>query len=241
MNFSLVPFAPQIGQISKKIVPPNLVLPIIQGPLRGIKWFVASGNLEYFLGSFEEEKVALFVNSIQKEWIVYDIGANVGFYTLLTSKYVGKKGKVIAFEPNPIALRYLKKNVAINNFSNIKIIGTAVTNESGKHRFDDSLDISCGRLDTKGNIEVVTLTIDEFATKTEAPNCMKIDVEGGEYKVLQGAKKSLTNYRPLLFIATHGIEQYNKCVDFLKKLKYEIRIISKNETGDRQELICWAQ
>ena len=68
-------------------------MPIFQGPLRGTKWFLTSGILEYPLGTYETEKVALFAKSIRRNWIVYDVGANVGYYTLLSSKLGGKKGK----------------------------------------------------------------------------------------------------------------------------------------------------
>jgi len=67
-----------------------------------------------------------------------------------------------------------------------------------------------GHLDANGKLEVATSTIDSCARKNGAPDCIKLDVEGSELDVLQGAKDTLTNSKPLLFIATHGSEKLSQ-------------------------------
>ena len=69
----------------------------MQGKIRGKKWVVGSGNHGYWLGWYEYDKRILFEKTVTKQSIVFDIGAHVGFYTLLASELVGPGGKVYAF------------------------------------------------------------------------------------------------------------------------------------------------
>src|SRR5579862_7724955 len=88
-----------------RLIPRSAVLPILQGPLRGKKWVVGSGNHGCWLGSYEHDKQSLFQKTVRTGDIVYDVGANAGFYSLLASVLVGEKGQVYAFEPLPANLR----------------------------------------------------------------------------------------------------------------------------------------
>ena len=89
MNFSWVPCATHVGKLLKMILPKGMIVPILQGRSRGKKWIIGFGNMEYWLGSFEYEKRILFEKEVSKSSVVYDIGAHVGFYTLLASELVG--------------------------------------------------------------------------------------------------------------------------------------------------------
>ena len=83
---------------------------ILQGKLRGKKWIVGSGNHAYWLGSHEYKKRILFEKVIRQGSIVFDIGAHVGFYTLLASVLVGTKGKVFAFD-RCLEICFILKNI----------------------------------------------------------------------------------------------------------------------------------
>ena len=135
MKFSLIPYKPQIGKFLKMILPSNMKVPILQGRLRGKKWIIGSSNVECALGSYEYEKVKLFEKNIQKSSVVYDIGAHVGFYTLLASELVGDMGKVIAFEPVPLNLKYLKKHL-----------------ESELEKIDENATVKSIRVDTNSTV-----------------------------------------------------------------------------------------
>ena len=76
-------------------------IPIFQGKLRGKKWIVGSGEHGYWLGSYEMDKRLAFEKEILPDSVIYDIGANVGFYSLLAAEMTGEKGHVYAFEPLP--------------------------------------------------------------------------------------------------------------------------------------------
>ena len=112
-NFSSICTKSLIGRFLRsllKLIPNNVILPIIQGPLRGKKWIKGSGDNGYWLGSYELEKQQLFTKFVKNNDVVYDIGAHVGFYTLLASMLVGD-GRVYAFEPDPENFKILEKNI----------------------------------------------------------------------------------------------------------------------------------
>ncbi|MCK4735841.1 MAG: FkbM family methyltransferase, partial [Methanophagales archaeon] len=192
MKLSWIPYKPQIGKLLKMILPNNMVVPILQGRLKGTKWIVGSSNIECALGSYEYEKRIVFEKEVSKSSVVYDIGAHVGFYTLLASELVSGGGRVIAFEPAFRNLKYLKKHVEINHCANVKIIEAAVSDKSGISHFNEGHSSSMGHLSEDGNLTVDTVSIDKLvgAGKIPAPDYIKIDVEGAELLVLKGAKST---------------------------------------------------
>lgn len=151
---------------------------------------------------YELETTKLFCNLIKKGMIVVDIGAHIGYYTLIAAKLVGPKGKVYAFECEPTTFKHLLKNVQINGFKNVVLVNKAVCDKSGLVNFHLSLRDSGGSslfqtyLTGKETILVQSITLDEFfAEKNETINVLKIDVEGAELMVLKGAQKLLTEGR----------------------------------------------
>lgn len=130
--------------------------------------------------------------------MVYDIGANVGFYTLLSSLLVGPNGNVIAFEPVPRNLIYLRKPVEMNSCFNVMILPYAVSDNAGKAFFDCANNPSMGHLCTKGDITVRTVLIDKLieSEKLFPPDVMKIDVEGAELSVLRGSHHVIKGKMP---------------------------------------------
>jgi len=211
LKFSAVSNKNVIGRLLRAplhLIPSTMVVPIMQGRLKGKKWIVGSSNHGCWLGSFEYEEQTLFAETVTEGAVVYDIGAHVGFYTLLASEIVGPRGKVIAFEPLPQNLHYLNRHLSINKCDNVKVIEAAVAEESGTAFFTEGTSSSMGYLSLAGNIEVKKVALDElmFNGKILPPEYLKIDVEGAELMVLSGAKSVLTQYHPTIFLATHGLE-----------------------------------
>src|ERR1700722_9598796 len=97
-------------RVPLRLIPRSTVLPIMQGALQGKKWRVGSGAHGCWLGSYEFHKQKALQDEIKAGYVVYDIGANVGFYALLASVLVGETGFVYAFEPFPGNLRELRAN-----------------------------------------------------------------------------------------------------------------------------------
>ncbi len=102
IDFKQISHKTIIGRLlrfSLRFIPPHTVLPILQGELRRSKWIIGASIHGCWLGSYEYKMQRLFKNMISQGSVVYDIGAHAGFYTLLASKIVGLRGKVVAFEP----------------------------------------------------------------------------------------------------------------------------------------------
>jgi hypothetical protein len=109
-NFSSQSF---LGRMLRKslnlLVSKDAVIPILQGPGRGMKWIVGSSVNSCWLGSYEFKMQKSIVKYLRPGMIAYDIGAHVGFYTLLFSRIVRPHGKVYAFEPLPENIQFLQK------------------------------------------------------------------------------------------------------------------------------------
>jgi FkbM family methyltransferase len=244
MKFSWVPFQDQIGKLLKTILPKGMIVPILQGKLRGKKWIIGSGNVECALGSYEHEKRILFEKEVSKSSVVYDIGAHVGFYTLLASELVGESGKVIAFEPVPRNLNYLKRHLEINRCNNVKVIEAAVSDKSGISHFNEGPNSSMGHLSEDGSLTVNSISIDELVEndKIPTPDYIKIDIEGAELLALKGAKSTLSNYNPTIFLATHSHRVPNvhiDCCNFLASLGYKLKPIVGDDLYATREIFAY--
>jgi FkbM family methyltransferase len=195
---------------------------VLQGPLRGARWIAGSSNHGCWLGSYEHDKAQRFAASVRAGDVVYDIGAHVGYYTLLSARMAGSSGKVFAFEPLPRNARYLERHVELNEAKNVTIIEAAVTDETGTSSFVQSPTSLEGRISPEGGLTVETVSLDDLLTsgRIAPPNVVKIDVEGAEALVLAGASAVLERYRPLLFLAIHGESARVKCGAYLRSVGY---------------------
>ena len=217
---------PSIKNFLKRIlflIPGNFIIWIPIGPLRGYKWIFGSGTNPMWLGIYEWHKQQVLKKMVRPNNIVFDIGANVGFYTLLASSIVGNKGHVYAFEPLPRNIEYLNKHLKINTVNNVSIIEAACSNCSGESLFDESDVASVGHLSAKGKLQVKTISLD--SASLPIPDILKIDIEGGEIDCLKGAIRLLSEHKPFVFLATHGFDIKTACLEILIKYDYEIYLI----------------
>jgi len=208
------------------LMPSSLIIKIPTGKLKGLKWIVGSGINTQWMGIYELHKQDVFSRMLRSNNVVFDIGANVGFYTLLASSIVGNKGHVYAFEPSPKNIQYLDKHLKINNVSNVSIIEAACANCSGDSLFDESDARSVGHLSPKGKLRVETVSLDSL--NIPKPDILKIDIEGGEIDCLKGSIRLLSEHKPIIFLATHGFDIKTKCLEILIKHNYEIYMIGKD-------------
>lgn len=141
MNFSAISDQTVLGKMLRsplKLIPQKAKVPIFQiKSLRGKRWIAGASNHGCWIGSYEYEKRILFERIVGQGKVVFDIGAHVGFYTLLASALTGDKGKVFAFEPVPENLNHLSRHLVLNGVSNVKIFDAAVSNRCGTLFFDD--------------------------------------------------------------------------------------------------------
>lgn len=209
-----------------RLLRPGRVVPILLGELRGYRWISGSATHGCWLGRYEHEAQAIFADAIRPGDVVYDIGANVGFYTLLAAKLSGH-GAVIAFEPLPRNLALLQRHLELNAVRNVQVLPLAVSSRSGMARFAAAPNPAMGGLAPSGEIEVTTAALDELiaAGSIPHPSFMKIDVEGAEYDVLTGATKLLAEDRPTILLSSHGYDQHERCLALLRAKGYEVRVV----------------
>jgi len=141
---------------------------------------------------YEEYETEVVKKIIKKGDIVLDLGANIGYYTLIFAKLVGDKGKVFAFEPEPNNFNLLKKNVEVNGYQNIVLIPKAVSSKTEKHKlyiFDEDTG-SHTIIETEKNqkyIEIDSVCLDDYFVKFDGKiNFIKMDIEGYEGEAIKG-------------------------------------------------------
>ena len=148
----------------------------------------------FFAHSKDRHEDEAFLNSILKPGQVYvDIGANIGTLALAASSLVGESGKVIAVEAHPATFNHLESNVKLNNFMNISLIHSAVGSGKGKIIFSNinSDDQNKVLVQSANGIEVKLDTLDNLLSAEPCIDVLKIDVEGYEKFVLEGATDTL--------------------------------------------------
>lgn len=208
-------------------IPADTIVPIFFGPLRGKKWIRGASLSAYWLGLFEVRKSTLFVRTLHPGDVVFDLGANVGYYTMIASLYAGGTGCVVAFEPLPQNISYLKRHLELNQMQNVRLVDVAVADVSETSSFDAGNNRSMGKLAAEGEIKVTTVCLDDLLARQEfpVPQVLKIDIEGAELRALRGAQNLLTKRRPKLFIATHSDALHQGCRKFLAELGYNVRVL----------------
>ncbi|MBF2020931.1 MAG: FkbM family methyltransferase [Hydrococcus sp. C42_A2020_068] len=174
---------------------------------KGLKFNAAEANPDSALGIYELPMQQVLASHLKPGDTFYDIGANVGFFTVLAAKLVGLSGRVYAFEPVPENADIIRHNVKLNNFSNVIILEKAVSDSTGKGKLllaehPGGHTLSTGGMppDLKGSTTVELVSIDDLvAQKTiTPPSVIKIDVEGAELDVLRGMFRTLEEFKPIL-------------------------------------------
>jgi FkbM family methyltransferase len=216
-------------------------LPIIAGRLRGRWWLPASRGkiLRILNGTYEREQTRLFERHVRPGATVLDVGAHVGYYTLLSAVLAGPSGRVHSFEPNPQNADFLRRHVRINRLDSVRVEQAAVSDREGTARFDFGTGSGTGHLADAGALEVRTLRLDDYcAQHALAPAALKIDVEGAEMSVLQGARDMLARHRPVIFLSTHGPEVHRASLALLRELGYRVAPILGGDVEATTEVLA---
>ena len=142
----------KIGRfVSGKLLPKGWAYPIVSGPLRGTRFVLGAapgegGGATRYFNLYEPEQTQAFVNTVSRGQTVFDIGANVGYYTLLGSKLVGEDGQVVAFEPVTQNLFNLYRHIVLNKAKNVIIIPAACSDRCSLATFDRGDNCALGHL-----------------------------------------------------------------------------------------------
>lgn len=181
----------------------------------------------------------LLTQLLKNGMICLDIGSNIGYYVCLESNAIGNNGKVISIEPSPINFKYLKKNIELQNISNIEIHNFACGNENGEIEFlvsdrsnwsrvatDKFVDVPPDTILQK--IKIPMRTVDSFIEEKSLPKLdfIRMDVEGYEVNIVEGMQQTLKKFKPMLQMEIHlfliGIPKTKTLLQTIQKHAYEI-------------------
>ncbi len=243
MNFSGIPGQTLAGRVLRyplKLIPRQMKMPILQGRLRGKKWIAGSSTHGCWLGSYEYEQRRLFERLVAEGSTVFDVGAHVGFYTLLAATLVGPHGRVYSFEPLPANIRYLQSHLRLNRVTNVTVIEKAVADRTGTAAFVEEPSTAMGHFAAQGGVAVPTVGLDDLFLRGEipAPDFIKIDVESAEWLVLAGAENLLRSVHPTIFLSTDVYDLHRRCCQFLESLGYQLRPIGAHSLEEAEEILA---
>lgn len=212
---------------------------IDSGVLRGMALSLDLKNEKYYwLGTYENEVIEVIDDFVRHGMVVYDVGANIGYMSLVFARAVGSGGRVFAFEPLPDNVERIRLHITLNSLKDvITLIPDAVSDHAGRQMFlihelnaMGKLSDSSGR-DTayRNEIEVNTLCLDDFVfiDGNPAPGLIKIDIEGGGVKAIPGMIRILRENQPIILMELHGPEEAKIAWNSLEKCGYKICRIKK--------------
>jgi FkbM family methyltransferase len=216
---------------------------------------------EYGESHFHE--VQLLKQVVSKGDTVIDVGANMGVVTVPLAQAVGPKGYVVSIEAQPFLFNVLCGNLALNELHQVQPSNRIASHNSGSVAYmpevDYKTDLSFGSLfaspQATGQCRPIsTVSIDDMGL---TPRLIKIDVEGMEYPVLYGAKKTIERCKPILFVEL--LDDYERIIEFIKSVGYDFKLhepplfnennfahndknVFINDRGDpivSIDIICW--
>jgi len=184
------------------------------GALKGLRMKLEWARYRCFAyGSWEPELIQLVSKTVKSGFTVVDIGAHIGYYSLLFSRLVGPTGHVIAFEPVPNNFEFLRENLKLNNCINIEPVNRAVLDRHQQIRIkipeNDPLPVgvSFANPDNKGDVIVEAISLDDFVLgRTNRVDFLKVDAEGAEEKVLDGARSLIERDHPFMMMEVHHFD-----------------------------------
>jgi FkbM family methyltransferase len=164
----------------------------------------------YFFGDYDERREADLVSRVlEKGEVFWDVGANLGYFTLLAATALSHTGQVAAFEPGGSAFAALARNISLNPFTNIRAFKMAVSDREGEGvlysvqgQADGRANLFQPGVEQTGSETVRTVTLDGWREQQglALPAFIKLDVEGAELQALTGARETLAAGEPLLLV-----------------------------------------
>ena len=206
----------------------------------------AAGALIYYLGRSEPETCEFMSRFLKSGMVFFDIGAHIGEYTVLAGSRVGEAGQVHAFEAQATTVALLRGNCEKNRLRNAVINSCAVSNVEGSVEFAICSEPSMSSIVVDSThsgghaetVRVASVTLDAYCERHRVwPDLVKIDVEGAEWLVLQGAVQTLSRTPPacpalLLECLEDTYARFDvspgMVITFLEELGYKLFEICRN-------------
>jgi FkbM family methyltransferase len=203
-----------------RAIPHDYVVRVPRGPLKGLRWVTDSSVHGCWLGTYESEKVARLLDDLSESF--WDVGANVGFYSLLAAS---RGCTVVSLEPLPENAATIRKHLQLNQLT-ADVLQLAASDRNGEASFSAGQNNSTGRLG-EGMLKVKTVRLDSLSYPP--PQVLKIDVEGAEYEVLLGAEELLRESKAVIYLATHSETLRIKCRNLLLGWGYTMEELAPDE------------
>jgi len=189
----------------------------------------------YWLGSYELEVQLTLQRLLRPGDVFYDVGANVGFFTVLGARLVGPRGRVFAFEPVPDSAGVARDQIALNGLSWCEVVPLAVSAHSGQRTLSyvpgkgAIAHLGSKRVGSELEISVETMTLDSFVADHTFPALVKVDVEGAELEVLQGAAATIKR-GTCLILELHSTAVAGEVVGILGEAGYAFESLEGTPT-----------
>ncbi|HTQ97389.1 MAG TPA: FkbM family methyltransferase [Candidatus Acidoferrum sp.] len=211
---------------------------IEQGPGAGLWVCVNARTGRHVLRGEAEPRVQeALMEHLQPGMTFYDLGANIGFFSLLAGRFVGPTGHLCVFEPDPVMFERLRLNLARNGIQAIAE-RKAVWSQTTEVPFACAdVTISCDRglghvatdCDlTESVIRVEGISLDDFCNSHQTPDFIKCDVEGAEYEVFRGASEVLRRAHPTIVCEMHSTENHFALTRYFLDLGYRCSLLGEN-------------
>jgi len=226
------------------------VMEVAAGALQGYRVQInMKTEKSRWLGTYEPDLQAALPDFVQKGQVIYDVGANIGYISLMFARYAGAEGQIFAFEALPANLERIRANLALNRVANVQIVHAAVLEKSGEAIFYVHRSIGMGKAagsagrhaDTyEAEVKVPALSLDDFVylQGNPPPQLVKMDIEGGEVLALPGMMRILAEHAPTLLLELHGPESEAVAWQILRPAGYTLRQMSAGypQIASAQEL-----
>ncbi len=204
-----VPGVLALSRLAHRVLVPKRIMPVHVNGLT--LWVdprdttgVAPPLLQY--GEYEPFITSIFSRIVKKGMTVIDVGANIGYFSVLAAKLVGPAGKVYAFEPEPHNFALLSKNIAFNKFPNCIPVNKALSDKNGTTQlYLDACNwgahsLAAQNVDGKKAVRIQTVRLDDFLRNMRNVDVIKIDAQGAEGLILKGMRDVIAKNKHLKII-----------------------------------------
>jgi FkbM family methyltransferase len=189
----------------------------------------------YLRGEAEPQMQRILAERLRPGMVFYDLGANIGLFSLLAARIVGPSGRVFSFEPDAEAAARLRRNIARNGFSAVTVVEAGIWSSSGSVNFlaagSASPDHGTGRFVAVGGgmgTPTRCVALDDFIEGAPPPDAIKCDVEGAEVEVFRGAEKLLQGRRPWILCEMNSQGNDRNSREFLGRFGYTFERVDDN-------------
>jgi len=192
---------------------------------------------DYYDGTVEPAVQRFLARHLRPGAVFYDIGANIGFFTLLAARRVGDEGRVFSFEPEAELVSRIREHAGRNGLSNLSVVEAAVWSSSGSGVFErcdptSSPERGLGKIVSsrvrEDTVPVRLVALDDFLHTAPGPQVIKCDAEGGEVEVFRGARRLLALHGPAVICEIHAPDNLEVLREQFRNLGYCVSQVDDN-------------